>query len=218
VRADPDLFVQVSVGTTSFARTKLAAVPFALETERAQVAASAEAGAINEAALENGAVTTAKLANAAVTVDKVADDVVPEITAWEPYNVSFQNQAGAPIPATLATGVFRRVGDSVEVSIVVVANNDTDNIDQRMFFTLPVPMDNARMAGGGDVMGSALIVVQTNVLGVVVQSDASRVSVVAQGSFNPATTQTPEPIDNAGESIRLHFTYPAVGFAVATGG
>lgn len=76
VSDNPDVFVEVTVRGVPLPRQKLGAVPYALEAQRAQTAAVAEAvagGAVDAAALANNSVSATAIAAAAVGSSEVAD-------------------------------------------------------------------------------------------------------------------------------------------------
>lgn len=93
VRTNPDLFVEVSVDDDSkpFPRSKIGAVPYALEAQHAVTASGAD-GALKQAL-----------------------DQIPKISPWMPFKPAvFANQTQLALNDDQATGRYRRVGDTVE--------------------------------------------------------------------------------------------------------
>lgn len=93
IQASPDVWVSVDVDGATLGRTKLGAVPYAIEA---------------------GHATTADEAIHAETAETAAN--APVVTEWATYpgTVSTGN---VPIPGSTVRSVWRRVGDSAEVKI-----------------------------------------------------------------------------------------------------
>lgn len=142
VKANPNLFVDVTVEGASLGRTKLGAVPYAIEAGHAMTADEAS-GAL--AARLDG------------FDDQLADVEarVPKITAWklEESGTSTRWSDGTAAPVTDRTYVWRRVGDSVEVRVRATFSSALSSI-----IFMPPPLlafDSAKGAvgsvGGGRV-------------------------------------------------------------------
>jgi hypothetical protein len=122
VKASPDVFADVVVDGSSLGRTKLGAVPYALEAGHATSAdtASEAAGALAE------------------QLGKLEDGVaaVPKITAWTDYGPALVTSAGTAVTAAKSSGRWRRVGDSVEVMATVRVVGDVASSE---YITWPLP-------------------------------------------------------------------------------
>ena len=122
VKASPDVWADVVVDGSSLGRTKLGAVPYALEAGHATSAdaASRASGALAEqlGALEDGVAA------------------MPKITAWTDYAPALVTSAGTAVTAAKSNGRWRRVGDSVEVMATVRVTGDVTSSE---YITWPLP-------------------------------------------------------------------------------
>jgi hypothetical protein len=119
VKASPDAWAEVLVDGASLGRTKIGAVPYALEAGHATNADNAtnatNATAAGTASAAGGALKT--------TIDGLAPKTsVPIVTGWTSYATALQdaNNNAVISAAQTPTAVYRRVGDSIEVQIRVV--------------------------------------------------------------------------------------------------
>jgi hypothetical protein len=109
-KANPDLWVEVEVDGGALGRTKIAAVPYALEAAHATTA------------------DTAALADDAKTV--------PTITEWKAFTPKWK--LGAVDQTNVMTsGFYRRVGDSVEVQARITELGSLTNATGSLYIMLP---------------------------------------------------------------------------------
>jgi hypothetical protein len=234
VKANPDLWIEITVDGASLGRSKAGAVPYAVEAAHAvnsDTAANATNAtkattATNATSATNATnatnATTAATANAAggaldtriaaVEAKKVT------ITAWAAYtpNVTQTAPGGGSTPSNLvATGYYRRVGDTIEVTISTQTSACTPGI---LLWDLPsgLAYDNTRITDYDPVLGSAEVVTSANAptTGVVIGQQGTHTTVgVAITGSNPVGIICATAGD--GGIIRMHFSAPIKGWTVS---
>ncbi len=103
INANPDVYVELLDGTTSLGRSKIGAVPYAVEADHAVSAANAAFAA--DAGHASMADNATNAANCAVFTD------------WQSYSPVV---TGVTASQHTTTGKWRRVGDSMEIRIQTV--------------------------------------------------------------------------------------------------
>lgn len=149
VSDNPDVFVEVTVRGVPLPRQKLGAVPYALEAQRSQTAAVAEAvagGSVDAAALANNSVTGAAIAAAAVGASEIASGAVGSV----------QIANGAVTAGNIADGV---VG-SLQLANAGVATADLADAAVTAAKLAPNSVDGSRIVDrsiqGGDILQNSL--------------------------------------------------------------
>jgi hypothetical protein len=132
IGANAGAFVEILLDGNTLGRTKLGAVPYAIEANHA---ASADTAAAANAASGVLATTISSLAQASS---------VPKVTAWAdltsasiPTPVVVNATVITPITNATTKARWRRVGDSVQMRITSEWRSGPPNVAGPMFWTLP---------------------------------------------------------------------------------
>jgi len=140
VKANPDLWAEVQVEGALLGRTKLGAVPYAIEAAHATNADAAGD------ALKAGA------------LDKRLAAIEASVTAWEKITPAptLKDGTGPLTPQGMA-GHYRRVGDSAEITIKTTFTTATVAASGYFVWTLPPPlkMDGTKLEAGYTTVGWA---------------------------------------------------------------
>lgn len=143
VHAKSDLWVEVIVDGQSLGRSKIGAVPYALEAAKASEAT----GALKT--------TMSGLANKAD---------VPVITAWQSYAAAMKTNTGATVSAATSDARYRRVGDSIEVVLRTTFHSAPNSGAVWYHWTLPpglvidtskLPSAASQVGGGSTAQGAS---------------------------------------------------------------
>jgi hypothetical protein len=130
VKGTPNLWVQGQVGASLLPRARLGAVPYAVECDRASNAG----GALATTLTAKAEATTVTALTSRVAALETAAQRVPRVTAWET-----STPTSTLMNPTMVLGKWRRVGDTLEVSIfVVLAAGQLLPVGQSPEFTLPI--------------------------------------------------------------------------------
>jgi hypothetical protein len=208
VGANPNLFVDVAVDGASLGRTKLGAVPYAIEAGRAVTADSAAAAA---GALEQ------RIAELEAKVEGlVGEDELPAVTGWSSYTPAATGQTGAALANSTTSGSYRRVGDSVEVSLVTRFTGAPNSGSTWYQWSLPpgLSIDDSKLADGGGALGFGSVESgPSNVATLYAwRRSATTVSASANGgSVYYVNDTVPFTVGN-GSYFSLHFVVPIQGW------
>jgi hypothetical protein len=206
ISANPELWIEVWVDGTSLGRTKLGAVPYAVEAGHAVTADSATTAANAVGGL---ATQIAGFAN---------KSEVPVVTAWQSgaTPVVMLTNANEAVTAATTTAKYRRVGDSAEVRISTTFAAPPTTGANYYHWTLPdgLVIDLAKVNGSTGSVGSGWVfatfaIRQSVTLDVYARTDHS-VSATGE-NFWYINDTTPLAFDN-GFGIALEFTVPIVGW------
>jgi hypothetical protein len=190
VQANPNIWVEVEVDATTLGRTKLGAVPFAVEA---------------------GHATTADEATHAEVADTATN--APVVTEWVTY-AGTVSTGGVAIPGSTVTSTWRRIGDSAEIKIeadFVAAAGVTGG----WRFNLPagLQIDFTKHVQGVDVVG----VGRTNFGGTesmcTAQTQPANPTSVSVNLLGTTALAGPP---NDGHYASIMFTVPIVGWTATT--
>jgi hypothetical protein len=201
VAANPNLWVDVLVGGSSVGRSKIGAVPYALEATRATTANAA-----------GGALATQLAAKA-----EVAN--IPKITAWTSYQPTFFHGA-TPIPAASVnlSGKWRRVGENIEIAVSLFYGTTVSTVGDLSFSSPPgITFDRSRAVDAmrtgigsigytGDVEYLVVPVLFSSTTVKFATNSPSTRSLYLSNSFPVAVAQ--------GTSLRVHYSFPVQGWTV----
>ncbi|MFZ5896829.1 MAG: hypothetical protein ACOY0T_37580 [Myxococcota bacterium] len=166
VQESADLWVEVSVDGAPLGRTKLGAVPYAVEASHSTTADSAVVanalGGLSEAQVQkrvSGACAAGQCIRAIAADGTVTCDSSPIVTDWQIY---------APVVTNLlpsqhvSTGVWRRVGDSLQLRIHTTVKGTVVS-SGAWYWSLPSGLvaDGAKLTGGATTLGHAAILLPT---------------------------------------------------------
>ena len=202
VQANPDLWVEIEVEGALLGRTKLGAVPYAIEAGRASDAG----GALD--------MRIATIEKALKTFAAKGD--VPIVTAWQAYTPVLTRDGGTAVNNVACTGRYRRVGDSVEVAISTVFSGVPTTGGS--WYQWSLPNDVSVEATTAGVIGSGIAEkgVGNNVVLSVYLRSAKGVSLTANGAGVYYVNDTVPFAMDATSSLSFAFTVPIVGWT-ATG-
>jgi hypothetical protein len=194
VGANPNLWVEVEVDGGLLGRTKLGAVPYAIEA---------------------GHATSAEEATHAQSADTAASS--PVVTEWTAYTPTLYILFGATVPTNVhqTTGGWRREGDSIHVRVQTAFSAAAPN-PGTLSWSLPQgeKVDLAK-AGGAGLVGSGLEGSSGNpsiLLYVAVRPEGD---IFARYPSNNVTDQAPFA-SGAGVYINLDFIVPVQGWTTTT--
>jgi hypothetical protein len=191
VNANPDLWIEVIVGATSLGRKKLGAVPYALEAQRA----SAASGAL-----------------------KARVDLIPIVTNWQSYTPVMSRDGGAMVIAATSTGRFRRVGDSIEVSIRTTFLMQPTSGANWYQWSLPsgISIDFAKtpLSSAGAIVGHGMTEqgLNNNIALAAYTRGATTVSATANGASTYYVNDSVPFAWGIGGAMTIAFTIPVVGW------
>jgi hypothetical protein len=143
---------------------------------------------------------------------------VPKISGWQSYSPSLTTDSGATV-ASQTTGMYRRVGDSIEVSIAThfSAAPPSGTVFFRWSLPAQLSIDLARVVGGnGALLGSGMAneSLLFYSIGAYTVPSGAGVTAVANGGFY-VNDKVPAAFDENG-GISLRFTLPVSGWTVNT--
>jgi hypothetical protein len=218
VKANKDAWVDVLVDGVSLGRTKLGAVPYAVEAAHATSADTATSATSATTATN---ATTAATANAAggalkTTIDGLAAKAdLPKITAWTAYTPALDAQGAAVTGVPTNVGFWRRLGDSIEVMITTRFN--TASSDTRfLIWHLPSNFQPSRPSGEPYALGSAVTRAGAVFGACVVDTESnSGDGVFALCDGTDALRRS--DVGTGGKVlVMLHFTVPISGWTLTT--
>jgi hypothetical protein len=203
VKTNPNLWVQVEIGATALPRTKLGAVPYAVEADRAGVA-SAAAGqlAAQFMALDAGFQALAARVAALETGR-------PVVTPWVAYAPVVRAGASTVVTTVNITAFWRRVGDSLEVEIT--SNFPACSPFGQITWSLPGTLapDTTKLASIATVGQGTLFVTTVKSMHVTYNG---RIAADLEG--DPGGGMNCD--DVRGADVRLFFTIPIQGWTVTS--
>lgn len=147
----------------------------------------------------------------------------PAVSEWQPYTPDVKTDIGDPIattpvaqlpgwPAVTSTGQWRRVGDSVEVSIDTVFPSCSANRAIVWYLPPGLKPDAAKLSGYYVPIGTAITVNPSqNVVGAYEIVSMGLLDFVEIQPLTPGVTADCSLYGNGGEA-RLHFSLPIQGW------
>jgi hypothetical protein len=212
VKATPDLWVDVKVEGASLGRTKLGAVPYAIEASHAKTADTALLATDATGVLaERIAAVEGALQHLAAKAD------VPVVSEWKFYAPALTTNTGTTVASATTQGQYRRLGDSVEVSLVTRFTDAPASGATWYHWSLPpgLSMDDAKLVDGGGTLGFGTTEKgpANNAALTVWRRSGTTVSASASGASLYYVNDTIPFAVGSGSYFTLHFIVPIQGWA-----
>ncbi len=200
VKANPDLWIEVQVEGSLLGRTRLGAVPYAVEAQNAQRAAAAD---------EATHAATAEDASKDGPLDQRLAAIEAVVTPWIKITPAPTMADGTgPVTPQAIAGHYRRVGDSAQITIKTSFTTSTTAASGYFLWKLPaaLKMDNTKLEAGYTTVGSAQVSFGGDYATCSVNAAGGTLAIDCNG---PGASVKSVP---ASSTITMHLTIPIEGW------
>jgi hypothetical protein len=144
-------------------------------------------------------------------------NTVPKITAWQTYTPALTTDTGSVIGNQTTIGVYRRIGDSIEVSISTRFSGSPPSGVSYFRWSLPpqLTIDQGRTVGGNSpLLGSGAA--SEGLIFHTLSTHAAPTGGVIAAANDGFLVNDKVPVTFNTGTIALHFTAPVTGWTVTT--